>query len=192
MRSCTTQYFIFSTICLGIYTHPRVYEEHYYHSGNKNQLIKDYKIILIFGLLRIPCFVTWQTTAAVAAASVASRDFSGVGGLGELLESSSEASKLSSKSAKERRNRRKKRRQKEMSEAEDKGDIDKFPKSESEDSIRRKGFRFSAEGSQLTYEKRLTSPHQVQHSILLNLVCLLQFYFHWYSSRFAYWKLCKW
>ncbi|XP_009070499.1 PREDICTED: sodium channel protein type 2 subunit alpha-like, partial [Acanthisitta chloris] len=105
------------------------------------------------------------TTAAVAAASVASRDFSGVGGLGELLESSSEASKLSSKSAKERRNRRKKRRQKEMSEAEDKGDIDKFPKSESEDSIRRKSFRFSTEGSQLTYEKRLTSPHQSLLSI---------------------------
>ncbi|NXE58411.1 SCN2A protein, partial [Calcarius ornatus] len=106
-----------------------------------------------------------QTTAAVAAASVASRDFSGVGGLGELLESSSEASKLSSKSAKDRRNRRKKRRQKEMSEAEDKGDIDKFPKSESEDSIRRKSFRFSTEGSQLTYEKRLTSPHQSLLSI---------------------------
>ncbi|XP_041329329.1 sodium channel protein type 2 subunit alpha-like [Pyrgilauda ruficollis] len=106
-----------------------------------------------------------QTTAAVAAASVASRDFSGVGGLGELLESSSEASKLSSKSAKERRNRRKKRRQKEMSEAEDKGDVDKFPKSESEDSIRRKSFRFSTEGSQLTYEKRLTSPHQSLLSI---------------------------
>uniref|UniRef100_A0A8C3VBY4 Sodium channel protein n=1 Tax=Catharus ustulatus TaxID=91951 RepID=A0A8C3VBY4_CATUS len=86
-------------------------------------------------------------------------------GLGELLESSSEASKLSSKSAKERRNRRKKRRQKEMSEAEDKGDIDKFPKSESEDSIRRKSFRFSTEGSQLTYEKRLTSPHQSLLSI---------------------------
>ncbi|NXW07420.1 SCN8A protein, partial [Fregetta grallaria] len=106
-----------------------------------------------------------QATAAVAAASVASRDFSGVGGLGELLESSSEASKLSSKSAKERRNRRKKRRQKEMSEAEDKGDIDKFPKSESEDSIRRKSFRFSTEGSQLTYEKRFTSPHQSLLSI---------------------------
>ncbi|XP_010008215.1 PREDICTED: sodium channel protein type 3 subunit alpha [Nestor notabilis] len=106
-----------------------------------------------------------QATAAVAAASVASRDFSGVGGLGELLESSSEASKLSSKSAKERRNRRKKRRQKEMSEAEDKGDIDKFPKSESEDSIRRKSFRFSTEGNQLTYEKRFTSPHQSLLSI---------------------------
>uniref|UniRef100_A0A8C2YGB0 Sodium channel protein n=1 Tax=Coturnix japonica TaxID=93934 RepID=A0A8C2YGB0_COTJA len=106
-----------------------------------------------------------QATAAVAAASVASRDFSGVGGLGELLESSSEASKLSSKSAKERRNRRKRRRQKEMSEAEDKGDNDKFPKSESEDSIRRKSFRFSTEGSQLTYEKRFTSPHQSLLSI---------------------------
>ncbi|NWR61684.1 SCN2A protein, partial [Bucorvus abyssinicus] len=106
-----------------------------------------------------------QATAAVAAASVASRDFSGVGGLGELLESSSEASKLSSKSAKERRNRRKKRRQKEMSEVEDKGDIDNFPKSESEDSIRRKSFRFSTEGSQLTYDKRFTSPHQSLLSI---------------------------
>uniref|UniRef100_A0A8B9EYB1 Sodium voltage-gated channel alpha subunit 3 n=1 Tax=Amazona collaria TaxID=241587 RepID=A0A8B9EYB1_9PSIT len=106
-----------------------------------------------------------QATAAVAAASVASRDFSGVGGLGELLESSSEASKLSSKSAKERRNRRKKRRQKEMSEADNKGDIDKFPKSESEDSIRRKSFRFSTEGNQLSYEKRFTSPHQSLLSI---------------------------
>ncbi|XP_059583311.1 sodium channel protein type 2 subunit alpha [Alligator mississippiensis] len=106
-----------------------------------------------------------QATAAVAAASVASRDFSGVGGLGELLESSSEASKLSSKSAKERRNRRKKRRQKEFSEAEDKDDIEKFPKSESEDSIKRKGFRFSMDGSRLTYEKRFTSPHQSLLSI---------------------------
>uniref|UniRef100_A0A7M4FQZ9 Sodium voltage-gated channel alpha subunit 3 n=1 Tax=Crocodylus porosus TaxID=8502 RepID=A0A7M4FQZ9_CROPO len=104
-----------------------------------------------------------QATAAVAAASVASRDFSGVGGLGELLESSSEASKLSSKSAKERRNRRKKRRQKELSEAEDKEDVEKFPKSESEDSIKRKGFRFSMDGGRLTYEKRFTSPHQVEY-----------------------------
>ncbi|XP_034641576.1 sodium channel protein type 2 subunit alpha-like isoform X1 [Trachemys scripta elegans] len=106
-----------------------------------------------------------QATAAVVAASVASRDLSGVGGLGELLESSSEASKLSSKSAKERRNRRKKRRQKELSEAEDKGDVEKFPKSESEDSIRRKSFRFSMEASRLTYEKRFTSPHQSLLSI---------------------------
>uniref|UniRef100_A0A8C3EGP8 Sodium channel protein n=1 Tax=Corvus moneduloides TaxID=1196302 RepID=A0A8C3EGP8_CORMO len=75
----------------------------------------------------------------------------------EIVLSEQPSSKLSSKSAKERRNRRKKRRQKEMSEAEDKGDIDKFPKSESEDSIRRKSFRFSNEGSQLTYEKRRNS-----------------------------------
>uniref|UniRef100_A0A8C0GIV4 Sodium voltage-gated channel alpha subunit 3 n=1 Tax=Chelonoidis abingdonii TaxID=106734 RepID=A0A8C0GIV4_CHEAB len=105
-----------------------------------------------------------QATVAVAAASVASKDLSGVGGLGELLESSSEASKLSSKSAKERRNRRKKRRQKELFEAEDKGDVEQFPKSESEDSIRRKSFRFSMEANRLTYEKRFTSPHQVKSS----------------------------
>ncbi|XP_030435332.1 sodium channel protein type 3 subunit alpha isoform X3 [Gopherus evgoodei] len=106
-----------------------------------------------------------QATVAVAAASVASKDLSGVGGLGELLESSSEASKLSSKSAKERRNRRKKRRQKELSEAGDKGDVEQFPKSESEDSIRRKSFRFSMEANRLTYEKRFTSPHQSLLSI---------------------------
>uniref|UniRef100_A0A8D0G6F2 Sodium channel protein n=1 Tax=Sphenodon punctatus TaxID=8508 RepID=A0A8D0G6F2_SPHPU len=106
-----------------------------------------------------------QATAAAAAASVASRDFSGVGGLGELLESSSEASKLSSKSAKERRNRRKKRQQKELSEAEDLGETERFPKSESEDSIRRRGFHFSKEGNCLTYEKMFTSPHQSLLSI---------------------------
>jgi hypothetical protein len=67
---------------------------------------------------------------------------------------------LSSKSAKERRNRRKKRKQKEQSGGEEK-DEDEFHKSESEDSIRRKGFRFSMEGNRLTYEKRYSSPHQV-------------------------------
>ena len=55
--------------------------------------------------------------------------------------SSSEISKLSSKSAKERRNRRKKRKQKELSEGEEKGDPEKVFKSESEDGMRRKGFR---------------------------------------------------
>lgn len=64
-----------------------------------------------------------------------------------------------------------------MSEAEDKGDIDKFPKSESEDSIRRKSFRLSTEGSQLTYEKRFTSPHQVQ-SPLFKILLLFIFIFH--------------
>uniref|UniRef100_A0A674KEA2 Sodium channel protein n=1 Tax=Terrapene triunguis TaxID=2587831 RepID=A0A674KEA2_9SAUR len=78
---------------------------------------------------------------------------------------SSEASKLSSKSAKERRNRKKKRRQREFSGGEDKLDDEKLPKSDSEDNIRRKGFRFSLEGNRLTYEKHFTSPHQSLLSI---------------------------
>uniref|UniRef100_A0A8C4YPL2 Sodium channel protein type 2 subunit alpha n=1 Tax=Gopherus evgoodei TaxID=1825980 RepID=A0A8C4YPL2_9SAUR len=102
--------------------------------------------------------------AAAAAVAADSREFSGVGGVGGFSESSSEASKLSSKSAKERRNRRKKRKQKEQSEGEEKDEED-FHKSESEDSIRRKGFRFSIEGNRLTYEKRFSSPHQSLLSI---------------------------
>uniref|UniRef100_A0A8C9NMW4 Sodium channel protein n=1 Tax=Serinus canaria TaxID=9135 RepID=A0A8C9NMW4_SERCA len=86
----------------------------------------------------------------------------GVGGIGGFSESSSEASKLSSKSAKERRNRRKKKKQKEQSEGEEK-DGEEFHKSESEDSIKKKGFRFSIEGNRLTYEKRFSSPHQVPY-----------------------------
>uniref|UniRef100_A0A8B9D218 Sodium channel protein n=1 Tax=Anser brachyrhynchus TaxID=132585 RepID=A0A8B9D218_9AVES len=77
---------------------------------------------------------------------------------------SSKASKLSSKSAKERRNRRKKRKQKEQSGGEEKEE-DEFHKSESEDSIRRKGFRLSIEGNRLTYEKKYSSPHQSLLSI---------------------------
>nr|XP_013815925.1 PREDICTED: sodium channel protein type 1 subunit alpha [Apteryx mantelli mantelli] len=106
--------------------------------------------------------------AAVAAvavtASAESREPSVEEGAGGLSESSSEASKLSSKSAKERRNRRKKRKQKEQSGEEEK-DEDEFHKSESEDSIRRKGFRFSIEGNRLTYEKKYSSPHQSLLSI---------------------------
>uniref|UniRef100_A0A672V8Q8 Sodium channel protein n=1 Tax=Strigops habroptila TaxID=2489341 RepID=A0A672V8Q8_STRHB len=86
------------------------------------------------------------------------------GEAGGLSESSSAASKLSSKSAKERRNRRKKRKQKEQSGGEEK-DEDEFHKSESEDSIRRKGFRLSIEGNRLTYEKKYSSPHQSLLSI---------------------------
>ncbi|XP_075384991.1 sodium channel protein type 1 subunit alpha isoform X5 [Tenrec ecaudatus] len=99
--------------------------------------------------------------AAAATGSEHSREASAAGGLSR---SSSEASKLSSKSAKERRNRRKKRKQKEQSGGEEK-DEDEFHKSESEDSVRRKGFRFSIEGSRLTYEKRYSSPHQSLLSI---------------------------
>ncbi|MGH0183105.1 UNVERIFIED_CONTAM: hypothetical protein FKN15_011142 [Acipenser sinensis] len=58
-----------------------------------------------------------------------------------MSRSSSEISKLSSKSAKERRNRKKKWRQKEQSRGEEKGDSEKFVKSESDDGIKRK-FRF--------------------------------------------------
>uniref|UniRef100_A0A2R8NEX6 Sodium channel protein n=1 Tax=Callithrix jacchus TaxID=9483 RepID=A0A2R8NEX6_CALJA len=99
--------------------------------------------------------------AVTATASEHSREPSAAG---RLSDSSSEASKLSSKSAKERRNRRKKRKQKEQSGGEEK-DEDEFHKSESEDSIRRKGFRFSIEGNRLTYEKRYSSPHQSLLSI---------------------------
>lgn len=115
---------------------------------------------------------------AVAAASAASRDFSGIGGLGELLESSSEASKLSSKSAKEWRNRRKKRRQREHLEGNNKGEGDRFPKSESEDSVKRRSFLYSMDGNRLTSDKKLYSPHQVWLStkcsnLLCHCYCLL-------------------
>ncbi|MBZ3869135.1 Sodium channel protein type 2 subunit alpha [Sciurus carolinensis] len=104
-----------------------------------------------------------EAQAAAAAASAESRDFSGAGGIGVFSESSSVASKLSSKSEKELKNRRKKKKQKEQSGEEEKEDG--VRKSESEDSIRRKGFRFSLEGSRLTYEKRFSSPHQSLLSI---------------------------
>ncbi|MBZ3876826.1 Sodium channel protein type 3 subunit alpha [Sciurus carolinensis] len=104
-----------------------------------------------------------EEAQAVAAASAASRDFSGIGGLGELLESSSEASKLSSKSAKEWRNRRKKRRQREHLDGNREGD--RFPKSESEDSVKRRSFLFSMDGNRLTGDKKFCSPHQSLLSI---------------------------
>ncbi|XP_042325977.1 sodium channel protein type 1 subunit alpha isoform X1 [Sceloporus undulatus] len=96
---------------------------------------------------------------AAATASAESKEPSAGGGIGGLSESSSEISKLSSKSAKERRNRRKKRKQKEQSGGEEK-DEDEFHRSESEDSIRRKGCRFSIEGNRLTLERKHSSPHQ--------------------------------
>ncbi|OCT63541.1 hypothetical protein XELAEV_18044637mg [Xenopus laevis] len=101
-----------------------------------------------------------QAAAFAAEAMDGSREFSGGTGYGGLSESSSAASKLSSKSAKERRNRRKKRKQKEQGEGDEKGDDEKFHKSASETSIKRKGFRF-LEGNLLSYEKKYSSPHQV-------------------------------
>uniref|UniRef100_H3AFY2 Sodium channel protein n=1 Tax=Latimeria chalumnae TaxID=7897 RepID=H3AFY2_LATCH len=106
-----------------------------------------------------------EAQAAAAAASAASATEMGdasEGGIG-LCESSSEASKLSSKSAKERRNRRRKRKQKEQ--GEEMWDNEKFHKSESEDSIKKRGFRLSIDGNRLTYEKKYSSPHQSLLSI---------------------------
>uniref|UniRef100_A0A8C0JQU7 Ion transport domain-containing protein n=1 Tax=Canis lupus dingo TaxID=286419 RepID=A0A8C0JQU7_CANLU len=114
-----------------------------------------------------------EAQAAAAAASAESREFSGAGGIGVFSESSSVASKLSSKSEKELKNRRKKKKQKEQSGEEEKEDG--VRKSESEDSIRRKGFRFSLEGSRLTYEKRFSSPHQVNISLANDILAEIVF-----------------
>lgn len=100
------------------------------------------------------CAVIGQQVAAAAVTE--SGEYSGRGGLSE--ESSSGGSRLSSKSAKERRNRRKKRKQREE---EEKADQEKFHKSESEDSIRRSGFRFSIDANRLSYEKKCSTPNQV-------------------------------
>uniref|UniRef100_A0A8D2J8S2 Ion transport domain-containing protein n=1 Tax=Varanus komodoensis TaxID=61221 RepID=A0A8D2J8S2_VARKO len=102
-----------------------------------------------------------EEAQAVAAAAAAYRDFKDDGALGRLSETSSEVSRLSSKSAKERRNRRKKRRQRELSLGEERANGEKMPKSESDSSIKNKGFRFSLEGKGLTYETRVISPYQV-------------------------------
>lgn len=77
------------------------------------------------------------TSAGTVSEDVAEDD-----GGGNLSCSSSEMSKLSSKSAKERRNRKKKWRQKEQSQREEKGDCEKFVKSESDDGSKRSRFRF--------------------------------------------------
>ncbi|NXW09983.1 SCN2A protein, partial [Fregetta grallaria] len=101
-----------------------------------------------------------EEAQAIAAAAAEMTEYSGESGIGGPSDSSSEASKLSSKSAKERRNRRKKRRQRELSGGEDDTKDEKLPKSESDGSIRRKGFRFSFDGNRLAYGKPFTSPHQ--------------------------------
>ncbi|KAM3917127.1 sodium channel protein type 2 subunit alpha-like isoform 1-T1 [Leptodactylus fuscus] len=103
-----------------------------------------------------------EAQAAAAAALNLSREYSEDGGFGPLSESSSVASKLSTKSAKDRKN---KIRQKKRGGDAEKGDDEKFPKSESETSIKRKGFRFSIEGNRLTYENKFSSPHQSLLSI---------------------------
>ncbi|XP_058027542.1 sodium channel protein type 8 subunit alpha isoform X11 [Ahaetulla prasina] len=82
-----------------------------------------------------------QAAAMATSAGTVSEDAVEEDGGGRMSHTSSEFSKLSSKSAKERRNRRKKRKEKELSEGEEKGDLEKVFKSESEDGMRRKVFR---------------------------------------------------
>ncbi|KAM9431252.1 sodium channel protein type 8 subunit alpha-like isoform 7-T8 [Salvelinus alpinus] len=83
-----------------------------------------------------------QANAMATTAGTVSEDVGDDDGGGTLSCSSSEMSKLSSKSAKERRNRKKKWRQKEQSQREEKGDCEKFVKSESDDGSKKSRFRF--------------------------------------------------
>ncbi|XP_026877145.2 sodium channel, voltage gated, type VIII, alpha subunit a isoform X4 [Electrophorus electricus] len=80
-----------------------------------------------------------QANAMATPAGTVSEDMVEDDGGGNLSCSSSEMSKLSSKSAKERRNRKKKWKQKEQDK--EKGDSEKFVKSESDDGSKRR-FRF--------------------------------------------------
>lgn len=91
-----------------------------------------------------------------AAASAAAAESGEVGEKAGGTESSSDASKLSSKSAKERRNRRRKRK-----EEEGKGADEKFPKSESQDSMKKARCRFSVDANLLNYDMKCSSAHQV-------------------------------
>ncbi|XP_049318980.1 sodium channel, voltage gated, type VIII, alpha subunit a isoform X1 [Astyanax mexicanus] len=81
-----------------------------------------------------------QANAMATSAGTVSEDAVEDDGGGNLSCSSSEMSKLSSKSAKERRNRKKKWKQKEQDK--EKGDSEKFVKSESDDGSKRSRFRF--------------------------------------------------
>lgn len=83
-------------------------------------------------------------------------------------ESSSDNSKLSSKSAKERRNRRRKKKVEEG-----KGADEKFPKSESQDSIRKAArCRFSVDANLLNYDMKCSSAHQVQYKSSVSYILL--------------------
>uniref|UniRef100_A0A8C7YF94 Sodium channel protein n=1 Tax=Oryzias sinensis TaxID=183150 RepID=A0A8C7YF94_9TELE len=90
-----------------------------------------------------------QAAAMATSAGTVSEDAVEDDGGGHLSCSSSEMSKLSSKSAKERRNRKKKWRQKEQEK--EKGDSEKFVKSESDDGSKRS--RFHIEGHVQTGER---------------------------------------
>ncbi|XP_033371983.1 sodium channel protein type 2 subunit alpha-like [Parus major] len=101
-----------------------------------------------------------EEAQAIAVAVAEMTEYSCESGNAAPSDSSSDTSKLSSKSAKERRNRRKKRRQRELSGEEDDMKNENLPKSESDGSIKRTGFRLSFDGNRLTYGKPFTSPHQ--------------------------------
>uniref|UniRef100_A0A8D2QKB3 Sodium channel protein n=1 Tax=Zonotrichia albicollis TaxID=44394 RepID=A0A8D2QKB3_ZONAL len=101
-----------------------------------------------------------EEAQAIAAAAAEMTEYSCESGNAAPSDSSSDASKLNSKSDKERRNRRKKRRQRELSGEEDDMKDEKLPKSESDGSIKSKGFRFSFDGNRLTYGKPFISPRQ--------------------------------
>ncbi|KAM7380578.1 hypothetical protein PAMP_003865 [Pampus punctatissimus] len=92
---------------------------------------------------------------ALAAAMAGAAENGEVSKEGGGTESSTDTSKLSSKSAKERRNRRRKRK-----EEEGKGAGEKFPKSESQDSIRKARCHFSVDANLLSYDMKCSSAHQ--------------------------------
>ncbi|XP_070832078.1 sodium channel, voltage-gated, type I-like, alpha [Chaetodon trifascialis] len=96
-----------------------------------------------------------QQEEAQAVACAAAAERGEVGEKASGTESSSDASKLSSKSAKERRNRRRKRK-----EDEGKGADEKFPKSESQDSMKKGRCRFSVDANLLNYDMKCSSTHQ--------------------------------
>ncbi|KAM3607372.1 uncharacterized protein V6R79_006523 [Siganus canaliculatus] len=96
-----------------------------------------------------------QQEEAQAAVSAAAAESGDINTKTRATESSSDTSKVSSKSAKERRNRRRKRK-----EEEGKGANDKFPKSKSQDSIKKARCRFSVDPNLLNYDMKCSSAHQ--------------------------------
>uniref|UniRef100_A0A673YCW5 Sodium channel protein n=1 Tax=Salmo trutta TaxID=8032 RepID=A0A673YCW5_SALTR len=101
-----------------------------------------YLVNLILAVVAMAYEEQNQANAMATSAGTVSEDVGDDDGGGTLSCSSSEMSKLSSKSAKERRNRKKKWRQKEQSQREEKGDCEKFVKSESDDGSKKSRFRF--------------------------------------------------
>ncbi len=113
-------------------------------------------------------YILWlQANAMATSAGTVSEDLveEDGDGCGNLSCSSSEMSKLSSKSAKERRNRKKKWRQKEQDK--EKGDSEKFVKSESDDGSRRSRFRFPDN----RLGRRSSIMNQVKNDFCLCLFC---------------------